>query len=325
MVGGAIRDLHLGLDPADADVASPDALVCAQSLGRKVITLGTMEHLSAFRVIDGPHVYDFAPLLDNNIDRDLARRDFTINAMAVDLASGELLDPHDGRGDLTRRLVRMIDPVNFDDDPLRMLKAVRMAVKYRFQIESATLDAIQKRAGAINSVATERVAYELSVIFSSNAFGRALSLLRETRLDVPLTIHAREFHADDVPLAAAYALLIDDVPAFARHFHLSEALLRDVLSLQRLREEHSLLDLYEAGEDVSRQLPPLLRALGADDRIAMPDFATRSLLTGSEIATLLGEKPGPRIGTIKRALLDAQLHGRVNARDEAETFVREWR
>src|SRR5438874_7082725 len=128
VVGGAVRDLLLGAHPADVDVACLDPLACARALRRKVIRLGREEHLSAYRVVDGLHVYDFAALLDGSIDADLARRDFTINAMAVDLESGELLDPHGGRTDLTRRVVRMIDASNFDDDPLRMLKAVRMAV-----------------------------------------------------------------------------------------------------------------------------------------------------------------------------------------------------
>ena len=132
VVGGAVRDLILGAAPADVDVACIDPLACARAFHRKVIRLGREEHLSAYRVVDGPHVYDFAALLDGSIDADLARRDFTVNAMAVDLESGELLDPHDGRGDLERRLVRMIDATNFDDDPLRMLKAVRMAVRFDF-------------------------------------------------------------------------------------------------------------------------------------------------------------------------------------------------
>ena len=81
------------------------------------------------------HVYDFAELLDHDIDADLARRDFTINAMAVHLGSGALLDPHGGQRDIERGVVRMVHAENFDDDPLRVLKGVRMAVKYDFTIE----------------------------------------------------------------------------------------------------------------------------------------------------------------------------------------------
>jgi len=321
--GGAVRDLTLGAAPADVDVACLDPLACARALRRKVIRLGREEHLSAYRVVDGPHVYDFAALLDNSIDADLARRDFTINAMAVDLASGELLDPHDGRGDLARGLVRMIDASNFDDDPLRMLKAVRMSVRFGFEIDAKTLEAIRIRAKRIAAVSVERVAYELTVIFSANMFRRAVSLLRETELAIPLFGHSldTDFHADDVPLAAALALLVDDAHAFAKRWRLSDALMRETQTLQRLINVHSLLDLYDAGEPIARQLPPMLRALGRDDRITFPDFSIKPLLTGDEIAAIAGIEAGPRVGVLKRALLKEELEDRITTREDAEQFI----
>jgi tRNA nucleotidyltransferase/poly(A) polymerase len=323
VVGGAVRDLTLGSAPADVDVACLDPLACARAFRRKIIRLGREEHLSAYRVVDGPHIYDFAALLDNNIDADLARRDFTINAMAVDLESGELLDPHEGRADLTGRLVRMIDASNFEDDPLRMLKAVRMAVRFGFAIDGETLNAIRIRATRIADVSVERVAYELTVIFSANTFRRAVTLLRETRLDVPLFGRSpdSDFDADDVPLAAALALLVDDAHAFAKRWRLSDALMREIQTLQRLIASHSLLDLYDAGEPIARQLPPMLRALGRGDRIAFPDFAIKPLLTGDEIAAIAGIETGPRIGVLKRALLEAELEGRITSREAAEEFI----
>src|ERR1043166_1000168 len=182
VVGGAVRDLLTGKTPAGVGGACRDPLACARLLGRKTIRLGKGEHLEAWRVVDGPHVYDFAAILDGAIDADLARRDFTVNAMAVDLAAGELLDLHGGRADLEARIVRMVDPQNFDDDPLRMLKAVRMAVVHGFEVDPATIDAIRPRAGRIINIATERVTYELSLIFSANTLRKALALLRETAL-----------------------------------------------------------------------------------------------------------------------------------------------
>jgi tRNA nucleotidyltransferase/poly(A) polymerase len=325
VVGGAVRDLTFGVAPADVDVACLDPLAAARVLGRKVIRLGREEHLSAYRVVDGPHVYDFAALLDGSIEADLARRDFTINAMAVDLRSGALLDPHDGRGDLDRRLVRMVDAANFDDDPLRMLKAVRMAVRFDFRVDEDTLAAIRRRAERIASVSVERVAYELTVIFSANAFRRAVTLLRETGLDVPLFGRVLDavFHSDDVPLAAALALLAGDAHAFVKRWRLSDSLMRDIQALQRLRDGRMLVDLYDAGEQVARQLPPMLRALGRDDGIALPDFAMQPILTGDEIASIAGIEPGPRVGVLKRALLEAELEGRITTREEAETFIRD--
>lgn len=321
VVGGAVRDLLLGRSPADVDVASADPLACAQSLGRRVIRLGREEHLSAWRVTSGSHVYDFAPI-EIDIDQDLARRDFTINAMAVNLASGSLLDPFDGRADLARRLVRMIDPTNFDDDPLRMLKAVRMAVRLDFTIDPATLEAIRPRAAAVTSVAAERIEYELGAIFSASRFATAIRLLRETALDVPL--FGRElpgFEVEDVSLAGAYALLLDDPRAFAERWRWSEALLRDVLTLQRLLDRHDLIALYDAGAAVAAQLPAVLRARGHDAEVTMPDFTIRPLLNGAEIAALTALPPGPELGRLKRALLEAQVLGKVRTREEAERFV----
>jgi hypothetical protein len=325
VVGGAVRDLIRGAAPADVDVACLDPLACARSFGRNVIRLGREEHLSAYRVVEGEHIYDFAALLDGSIDADLARRDFTINAMAVDLRSGVLLDPHDGRGDLGRRLVRMVDAANFDDDPLRMLKAVRMAVRLSFDIDDATLAEIDPRAARIASVSVERVAYELTVIFSVDAFRRAVALLHQMGLDVPLfgySLVPEAFYADDVPLAAALAMLVADTRAFARRWRLSDSLMHDIQTLQRLVEHRSPAALYDAGERIARQLPPMLCALGREDRIEFPDFSIRPLLTGDDIAAIAGVSPGPRIGALKRALLEAQLEGRITTREEAEQFVR---
>ncbi|HKR63229.1 MAG TPA: hypothetical protein VJZ00_05800 [Thermoanaerobaculia bacterium] len=319
VVGGAVRDLLLERAPADVDVACIDPLRIAQSLGRKVIRLGDQEHLSAYRVVLGEHVYDFAELLDHDIDRDLERRDFTVNAMAVALDRDELLDPHGGRRDLASRVVRMVKAENFDDDPLRMLKAVRMAVKYDFTLDPATLEAIRARAPRISEVATERVIYELSVIFSSNALRNAIALLRATGLPLGLTL--RDVHADDVSLAGAYALLVEDPRGYAERWRWSEVLLRDVLTLRTLIEQHDRIALYDAGESVARQLPAVLRAIGRDDALDWPDFAIRPLLTGNEIAELTGLAPGKELGARKRALLEKQIRGEVATREEAAAFV----
>lgn len=308
VVGGAIRDLLLGIEPADADVACVDALAAARAFGGRLVRLGDQEELSAYRVVLPEHVYDFAELLGGTLDTDLARRDFTINAMAVDLRRDTLIDPHGGQRDLAARLVRMIRASNFDDDPLRMLKGVRMAVKYGFELEPETLAAIRQRAPRIAEVARERVTYELSVIFSANVFRRAVALLHETGLDAPLGLRTREYFADDVSLTGAWALLLEDPP-------------REAATLRRLVDQHDRLALYDAGEELARQLPAVLRALGRDDALDWPDFAARALLTGEEIAALTGLAPGRELGAIKRALLEAQVAGAVTTREEAEQFV----
>jgi tRNA nucleotidyltransferase/poly(A) polymerase len=317
VVGGALRDLLLGREPLDVDVACDNADSVARSIRRNVIALG--RDLTAYRIIHRDRVYDFADTLGGDIALDLARRDFTVNAMALDLATGELLDPFDGQRDTRERIVRMVDPKNFDDDPLRVLKGVRMAVKYGFTIEPATLEAMRTRAAKVPNVSAERITFELSTIFSSNAFTRAVALLR----DFPLFGFALDdFHADDVSLAGAYALLVKDPRAFAVRWRWSESLTREVITLQRLIDKHDRIALFDAGETIARQLPAVLRALGRDDTLDWPDFSIKPLLTGDEISSLAGIPPGAELGARKRALVEAQIRGEVTTREEAEAFVK---
>ncbi len=320
VVGGAVRDLLLDLEPADADIACDDPRRCAESISRRVIRLGTGEHLSAWRVVEGDRVYDFAEILDHDIGADLARRDFTVNAMAVSLRDGTLLDPHGGRDDLRDGVVRMIAAENFDDDPLRCLKAVRMAVRYAFEIDLSTVDAIRTRASLLTAVAAERITFELSIILSAGRFRQAVSLLRSTGLDLPL--FGRELQAaptDDVSLAGAYALLVAHPKQYAKRWRWSAELLREVTALQSLlaMSDDLRVPLYDSGELVARQLPAVLRALGRDDRVTMPDFGIRTLLTGEE----MGIEEGPELGRRKRALLEAQIRGQVKTKEEARRFV----
>src|SRR6185503_4710988 len=117
--------------------------------------------------------------------------------------------------------------------------------------------------------------------------------------------------------AGALALLAEDPHAAAKRWGWSRDLLRDVLALQHLIDHHDRLALYDAGEPVARQLPAILRALGRDDALDLPDFSIRPLLAGDEI----GIPPGPELGRVKRALLEAQVRGEVTSKEEARAFV----
>jgi tRNA nucleotidyltransferase/poly(A) polymerase len=321
VVGGAVRDLLRGAVPADVDLASLDPAVAAGLLGRRVITLGR-DHLTACRVTRDGHVYDFAALLGGAIGPDLARRDCTVNAMAIDLAGGALLDPHGGQEDLRRKLVRMVRAVNFDDDPLRVLKGVRMAVTLGFEIEEETLAAMKARAPLVGAVPVERITFELGKILGGGSLRKALSLLRAAGLDEPLGLERVEVQADDVPLAAALAIVVREPRAYGERWRWSAALIRDVSTLARLRRQHDRVALFHAGERVAMQLPALLAAVGEERTLDLPDFSIVPLLDGAAIAAATGLAPGPKLGALKRALLDAQLLGQVTTHAEAAAFVR---
>ncbi|MBD3257764.1 HD domain-containing protein [candidate division GN15 bacterium] len=107
---------------------------------------------------------------DLSVEEDLQRRDFTINAMALALTEshdiGELIDPLGGMVDLTKRQLRMTSPASFNEDPLRMLRAVQFAARFEFMIEPETFRAMRKHAEAIKTVSAERIADELTKLLT---------------------------------------------------------------------------------------------------------------------------------------------------------------
>src|SRR5690606_14110421 len=98
------------------------------------------------------------------IEIDLERRDFTINSIAMDL-NGNFIDPFNGIKDIENKLIRMTNEKSFEEDPLRMLRAVQFQARFNFNIEEKTLETIQKNASKIKSISKERVLTELDKIF----------------------------------------------------------------------------------------------------------------------------------------------------------------
>jgi len=182
IVGGAVRDELLGRATTDLDLAvEADPQGAARALARA--TGGAPFRLSgafgAWRVVApdrGWHV-DLVILRDGDIGSDLVARDFTVNAMAVPLAGGELLDPHGGRADLEARRLRMVTPEALADDPLRALRAIRIAIDLDLTIEPATAAAISRAAPGLKRVAAERIFGELKHVIRSPAVRIGLGLM----------------------------------------------------------------------------------------------------------------------------------------------------
>lgn len=195
-VGGAVRDALLGLAHLDWDLATAARPGEVRRLFRRTVPLsldhgtvgvlddaGVLHEVTTFRrdvETDGRHaVVEFS----TSIDEDLARRDFTINAIAFSPASGTVLDPFDGRGDLERRLVRAVgDPeARLREDRLRALRAIRFAARFGFEIEPATWRAIVHSAEHLSPLSPERVKQELEKTMDQVAQpSRALRLWRES-------------------------------------------------------------------------------------------------------------------------------------------------
>ena len=197
-VGGCVRDLVLGREPADYDVCTDARPERVQELFPRSLAVGArfgvilvveddvQVEVATFRsdigYSDGRHpdrvVYSNTP------EEDVRRRDFTINGLLMDPATGEVLDFVGGRADLRASVVRAIgDPrLRFAEDKLRMLRAVRFAARFGFSVEPATMAAAQALARQVLEVSLERIRDELTKLLTEGAARRGFELLDESGL-----------------------------------------------------------------------------------------------------------------------------------------------
>jgi poly(A) polymerase len=192
LVGGALRDTLLERETKDLDFALSGAWeeIPRAFAGRIDGTFFWLDEMrQQGRVVrkkggDGVSVYDFAPLCGASIEDDLRRRDFTINALAIPLFGDrrELVDPLHGRDDLSRGIVRACSAAAFDDDPLRLMRAIRFAAELGFSIDEASWESIRAKAPLLKEVAGERVRDELFRTLVAPGCGASLGKLRSSGL-----------------------------------------------------------------------------------------------------------------------------------------------
>ena len=180
IVGGSIRDLLLGRMPIDYDLAvaiDPEnfAQRLASNTGGRLVVLGK-PGLKLYRVVTSSYVFDVSKLAGPTIEEDLHKRDFTINAMAADLANGHIIDIANGRNDLISKRIHMVSEAAFAKDPIRLVRAFRMAASFNFRISRATADAIQMQAPLIAETAGERIWSELAKILETS---QSVSFVRQ--------------------------------------------------------------------------------------------------------------------------------------------------
>lgn len=198
VVGGAVRDLMLGREVKDWDFTTnltpeemkklfPKNSFCENKFGTFSIVLNNKEILevTTYRTergySDGRHPDEVK--WGKTLKEDLERRDFTINALAMDI-EGKITDLFEGQIDLKNRIIRTVGNPDerFGEDALRMIRAVRIASQIGFVIEEKTFNSIIKNAGLINKVAGERVRVELFLILTTNKPADGIKLLKNSGL-----------------------------------------------------------------------------------------------------------------------------------------------
>ncbi|MCR4424794.1 MAG: [cytidine(C)-cytidine(C)-adenosine (A)]-adding enzyme [Firmicutes bacterium] len=199
VTGGAVRDMFIeGREPSDWDVATSatprevtDAFdrVYPSGITHGTVTVVTEDghvEVTTYRQ-DGPYRDGRHPEsveFVNDIRGDLSRRDFTVNAMAYDPSTGELVDPYGGMNDLEARIIRTVGRPHsrFSEDHLRLLRAVRFAAQLGFSVDASTMAAIREHACDIADVSAERITGEFLKLLTAPAPSRGLRLLVESGL-----------------------------------------------------------------------------------------------------------------------------------------------
>jgi tRNA nucleotidyltransferase (CCA-adding enzyme) len=381
LVGGAVRDLLMGRRNLDFDlVVEGDALGLASELAklaelsdvvdegvRGKVTLHRRFGTAKFRW--GDLTVDLAMARSETyarpgalptvqpgaIEDDLRRRDFTINAMAVFLTTasfGQLLDPHGGREDIDRGLVRILHAGSFIDDATRMLRAVRYEQRLGFKLEENTERLLRDNISMLDTISGDRIRRELELILSEECPERVLQraqglgILRQLVPSIAIddwTVErfqqAREQRQNNpmvYMLLLIYRLEEVDIDNFIGRLDLGGQWAKAMRQLPRLKNDMSYLDNQDLSPSaIYRLLQPyfvesivagMLSCESEINRFSIERYLSdlryvNPALDGADLQRL-GVPSGPRLGRMLETLRDAKLDGQVATKEEEEALVR---
>jgi tRNA nucleotidyltransferase (CCA-adding enzyme) len=371
LVGGVVRDLLLGRASPDLDVTvEGDAPALAHRVASALGLPPPLVHPSFGTATvhgDGYHldlitarreVYDRPGALPRvtpaALADDLARRDVTINAIAIGLTGagrGALIDPHGGVADLERRLIRTLHARSFIDDATRLLRVARYLARFRFELDSSTAAQAHAQRGYLTTISPARVRHEFVRTFAEEHAGRSLAAIDRLRLGPELASGLR--FGPSVQRAfgrwrgrygryeeARWLLPIVRWPAgridqYADRFELIHA---------ERRAAHALPEVRSALDRLSREAAPPSAVVAALDHLPPATVAAfaagnprtsrarlaaryldtwrgvRPLLTSAALRRL-GLVPGPRFGEVLRALRAARLDQPALTLDDERALV----
>ena len=368
LVGGAVRDVLLGGSPTDLDVVAdgvfaglPDAL--ASGLGGRVTARSQFDtaklavddltlDLARARTESYARPGALPDVRPGTMRQDLARRDFSVNAMAVSLTEGDwgvLLDPHGGAADLRAGLIRVLHSGSFVDDATRILRAVRYAARLGFEIESATRGLLERDLRRLDTISGDRLRRELALLLAEDEWPACLRRARDAgvlgAVHPALALERAPLDILDAHTTVPEAVRLSATLSFAPPEQIGAAAARldmtgewasvttsvadlagtlDRLDAPRLRRSrvYALLRRVEpaaiAGVALTCRRPRAADRL----RLYLDELRhVRPLLDGNDLLAM-GVLEGPRVGELLHTLLDARLDGLVSTREEEEAYVR---
>jgi hypothetical protein len=321
IVGGAVRDELLGREVVDVDVALADPERAARAYAREFggASFPLSERHGAWRVaLEQGRTVDFTPL-NGPIEADLATRDFTINAIAERVGTSEVVDPYGGREAIAQRSLDAVSETIFDDDPLRLLRAVRLEDELGFRLGARTEALLRARAELAGRPSGERIVAELRRL-SPDGFRR----LDELGLLAPLggtAAHLDQRAASEHPdyiLVVVFGENLGTLPIPNETRRFAQTLLRaeapadaSPRAIHRFRRETEpwaveALAFLDADE---------FRDAVAEARAAEPK---KPLVRGGE----LGIPPGPEVGRLLDEIAEERAAGTITTKEEALEYAR---
>ncbi len=376
LVGGVVRDLLLERCNTDLDmVVEGDAIKLAEQIAvSKKAKVTVHRHFGTANLKWAKYSADFVSARAETYARpgalptvrpgairdDLARRDFTINAMAIELNPrhyGELIDPFGGRKDLDKKLIRVLHDKSFSDDATRIWRAIRYEQRLGFKIDSATLLFIKRDIDMLKTISGDRIRHELELILKEEEPEKAI--LRAARLRVLEKLHpalkaddwlaetfatARERNLPDTTKVQLYLSLLcyrldaKEVEQLTDYLRLPKAtaqVLLDTLTIKTKLKELATPGL--APSTIYRLLHGynltayIANSIGADSETAAEHIGlylnvlrnVNPALSGTD-SERLGIPRGPKIKEVLQKLREARLDGKIINKKGEEDMVRGW-
>lgn len=186
LVGGTVRDFYMDKDSTDRDIIVMDedarefALKLADLFEATFVPLDEENKIYRLVLPDKVNYIDLTNPIENSLEKDLMRRDLTINAIAVNIRSCEIVDISGGITDIKNKLINYVSELNFVDDPLRLLRVYRFQALLGFDLSPETITAVCKYSDLIHKPAVERINYELMRLFSGEFADKALENMNKT-------------------------------------------------------------------------------------------------------------------------------------------------
>lgn len=369
-VGGSVRDVLLQRPIHDVDIATSSYPQETKAIFERTVDVG-IEHGTVL-VLENGEEYEITTFRTEeayvdyrrpsrvnfvrSLEEDLKRRDFTVNAFALD-EKGQLIDLFDGIKDLKSQTLRAVGQAEarFTEDALRIMRGFRFAAVLDFSIEPATFTAMQTHAPLLSKISVERSFIEFDRLLLADFWQKGLRLLLESgacdylpglvgqadKLAQLLSQSSCDFTFSNSAQAWAYLLLaleVDEVPAFLKRWKTSTQFQKTVdkiVSAYRKRSQQKLTrkDCYFYGADILKWAEQLRSAQGLDVDMAHIDDLDRSLVihdkheivvNGGLLMKALNIKAGPGLGELLKQVELAIVEGRLaNEKEAIIRFVKE--